>query len=191
MTSDEFNQAKQIIKNTLSKRDGIGTGGQNEEKVFGSMNTQVNIVASVNSASKNAPVTTEQGQKTIGVLSEEFNGTGFTYPQQYEAIPGNFNLQYIQQICAALDNEKAASNGALDESSSCKTACSGLCKGSCLSFCNGCTSCTGSCAKGCTGGCGNGCSGNCASGCTNGCQGSCSGSCTQSCGGGSSVQVLR
>lgn len=189
MTSDEFNQAKQIIKNTLSKRDGIGTGGQSEEKVFGSMNTKVNTVASADTASPNAIVTTEQGQKTIGVLADSFVNTGFTYPQRYEAIPGTFSLKYIQQICTALDNEKAASNGALDEQSSCKAACSGLCRGSCLSFCNGCTSCTGSCAKGCTNGCGNQCSGNCAGGCTNGCQGDCSGSCVQGCGGGHTAQA--
>jgi len=152
MSSDEFNQAKQIIKNTLSKRDGIGTGGQREDRVFGSMNTQVNTVASADPASKNAPITASQGQKTIGVLADGFNNTGFTYPQQYEAIPGNFNLQYIQQICTALDNEKAASNGSVNESSSCKSACSGLCVGSCISFCNGCSGCTASCGNGCSSG---------------------------------------
>lgn len=184
MTSDEFNQAKQIIRNTLAARDGIGSGGNSEDKVFGSMNTRTNTVASAETASPDAPITASQGQKTIGVLAESFNNTGFAYPQKYEPIPGNFTLAYIQQICNALNNEKSRSNGALDESSSCKSACSGLCRGSCLSFCNGCTSCTGGCARNCTGSCGNQCYGNCAGGCTNGCKGNCSGSCATNCGGG-------
>lgn len=167
MTADEFNQAKQLIKDTLSKRDGIGTGRQAEDKVYGSLAGSASTVASAPVAASNQPITAEQGQKTVGELYNTIKDdvSGFTsYPKQYEPIPAAFNLSHIQKVCKVLNDEKALSNGASSkayitdkgtltpETSSCKAACSGLCVGSCISFCNGCSGCTASCGTGCAGG---------------------------------------
>lgn len=167
MTADEFNQAKQLIKDTLSRRDGKGTGGQKEDKVFGSLAGQANTVNATPNAVSDQPIKVSHGQGTVGVLYNTIKDSvsGFdSYPKQYEPIPSNFTLEHIKTLCKKLDDEKAASNGASSsanktdkgaltpETSSCKAACSGICVGSCISFCNGCSGCTASCGTGCNGG---------------------------------------
>ena len=173
MTADEFKTVKSIIKSTIQKRDGKGTGGKEEFMIYGDISSKANDVDSAGTPSSYEPIKAEQGQKTYGVLQKNFGKkhSEMVYPEKYRPIPSNFSLSYIQTLCQTLDREKANSNGSFQgtfqgqsydltktdrdtlsaESSSCNAACTGLCIGSCISFCNGCSGCTASCGSGCAG----------------------------------------
>ena len=211
MTSDEFAQAKKLIRDTLSKRNGVGSENRVEDgKWGGDISGEVSKPDSV-SASKNDPITVSHGRNTIGVLGDDFDNTGFPKSadiKQYDPIPSSFNLSLIQQVCARLDAEKAASNGSYadvnghnlsrtdtgvktPETSSCRSLCSGLCVGSCISFCNGCTGCTGTCQNACGGGCKDTCAGHCTGSCNEGCSDTCKNHCLGSCSGEAFVDTRR
>lgn len=74
-----------------------------------------------------------------------------------------FAPSYYNTLTGKLNTLKSkATSGSTNETSDCRSACTGLCATSCIGFCNGCnTTCTGSCRTECTGSCVTGCSTSC------------------------------
>lgn len=101
-------------------------------------------------------------------------------------IPQFFEKQLLESIILNLSLESYTS-----QTSSCRSACTGLCVNFCGTSCTGicggsCTGscigqCTGSCFSTCKSSCGVSCSANCSGGCGNQCQSACNDMCNTTC----------